>query len=174
MPSASVIGRIAIAVAVSCLALVTLTAVAVARPDFRDALGLGPAPAYVVRGHIDVPPAVYASSPYTIVLFARSTCPVCRQSVPSFIRLVEKSKAAGVQVRLLSVAPVAEDELAYAKAIGLDTTEVVGADLKALRVKRVPTVVLVNSQGEIQYAREGATPTMELEDFVRRLTSPGR
>src|SRR5262245_15936032 len=125
MGSVNVIGRIAIALAVASLALVTVTAVAVARPDVRDALGLGPAPAYVLHGHIDVPAAVYASSPYTLVLFARSTCPVCRQSVPSFARLVQKSKAEGVQVRLLSVAPVAADEHAYAQAIGLDTSEVV-------------------------------------------------
>ena len=170
MAFTNLIGRVATAVAVASLALVAVTAVAVARPDVRDAIGVGPTPAYARHGHIDVPAAVYSSSPYTLVLFARSTCPVCRQSVPLLGRLIQESRAAGVQVRLLSVAPVADDELTYAQAIGLDASQVVGANLKALRVKRVPTVVLVDRQGEIHYAREGAAPTAELEDFLRQLT----
>lgn len=104
-------------------------------------------------------------------MFARSTCTVCQRSVPFLAQLVRESARAGVQVRLLSNAPLTPDELAYARALGLDSTQVVVADWRTLRVKRVPTLVLVNQRGEIDYAREGSVPALEQEDLLRRLRS---
>lgn len=168
---AIVLGRIAAGAAAASLVLVTVTAVAVASPSVRHAVGFGSAPAYATHGRIDVPSAIYESSPHTLVVFARSTCTVCQRSVPFLAQLVREAARAGVQVRLLSSAPLTSDELAYARALGLDPTQVVATDWKTLRVKRVPTLVLVNQRGEIDYAREGSVPALEQEDLLRQLRS---
>lgn len=165
------VGRLTVAAAVASLVLVTGTAIVLARPDLRLALGLGPRPAYATGSRIDVPPDVYRSSQYTVVVFARSTCAVCQSSVPFLTTLVREAAASGVAVRLLTSTPVAPDELAYAQATGLSAAEVVGVDLHALRVKRVPTLVLVDREGAIHYAHEGAVPAVEQEALLRRLPS---
>ena len=160
--------------AVASLVLVTVTAIVLAMPDLRDALGLGPRPAYATRSRIDVPPAVYRTSSYTVVLFARSTCAVCRSSVTFLTKLVREAAAAGVAVRLLSSAPVAPDELAFAQGIGLGPAEVVAVDMRTIRVARVPTIVLVDREGEIRYAREGAIPAAEQDGLLSTLSSLAR
>jgi thiol-disulfide isomerase/thioredoxin len=164
-------GRLMVAAAVASLALVTVTAIALARPGWRDAVGMGPRPAYATRSRIDVPPEVYHSTPFTIVLFARSTCAVCRSSVPFLARLVQEAAASGVAVRLVSSAPVLPAEVAFAQALGLGATELVGVDVRTLRVKQVPTVVLVDRAGDIRYAREGAVPAVDQDELLRTLSS---
>jgi thiol-disulfide isomerase/thioredoxin len=164
-------GRLTVSAAVASLALVAVTAIVLARPGWRDAVGLGPRPAYATRSRIDVPPEVYRSSPFTIVLFARSTCAVCRSSVPFLTRLVQEAAASGVAVRLVSSAPVAPAEVAFAQALGLGATQLVGVDVRALRVKQVPTVVLVDRSGDIRYAREGAVPAVDQDELLRTLSS---
>ncbi|HKV99538.1 MAG TPA: hypothetical protein VJN96_06935 [Vicinamibacterales bacterium] len=164
-------GRLTMAAAVASLVLVAVTAIVLVRPDLRDALGLGPPHAYPVDSHIDVPPEVYRASPYTLVVFARSTCAVCRSSVPFLTTLAREAAASGVAVRLLSSAPVAPDERAFAGTWGLDPAAIVGVDLRSMRVKQVPTIVLVDREGEIHYAREGAIPAAAQDELLHRLSS---
>lgn len=163
--------RLTVAAAVASLVLVAVTAIVLARPDLRDAVGLGPASAYAVRGRIDAPPEVYRTSPYTLVVFARSTCAVCRSAVPFLTTLVREAAADGVAVRLVSSAPVAPDERAFAETWGLDPAAIVGVDLRSMRVRHVPTIVLVDREGEIHYAREGAIPAAAQDELLRRLSS---
>jgi hypothetical protein len=165
------LGRLTVAAAVASLVLVAVTAIVLARPDLRDAMGLGPAPAYAAHSRIDVPPEVYRTSPYTLVVFARSTCAVCRSSVPFLATLVRKAAASGVAVRLMSSAPVAPDERAFAETWGLDPAAIIGVDLRSMRVKHVPTVVLVDREGEIHFAREGAIPAAAQDELLNRLSS---
>ena len=96
---------------------------------------------------------------------------MCRSSVPFLARLVQEAAASGVAVRLVSSAPVSPDELAFAQALGLGATELVGVDVRTLRVKQVPTVVLVDRAGDIRYAREGAVPAVEQDELLRTLSS---
>lgn len=171
MPSREFVGRVAIAAAIASLVLVTVTVVAVLRPDLRDALQLGPKPAYIAHARIDVPASVYESAPFTLVVFARNTCAVCRSAAPFLARAVTEAARSGVAVRLLSGAAAQEDELVYARLLGLDDSALLPVDFKTIRVRRVPTVVLVDRTGEIHYAREGAMPAADQADFLRRLAS---
>ena len=164
------IGRLAVGVAVTSIVLVAATAAAIARPDLRERLGLAPG-SYAAGQRIDVPPAVYEESPSTLLLFVRSTCSVCQRSVPYFRRLVDQAARTGIAVRLLSSSPVDRAELDFAMGLGLREEDVVGVDHQTLRLRRVPTIVLVDERGEIHYAREGAVPAGEQGDLLRRMTS---
>jgi len=169
MQRTDLIGRLAVGVAVTSVVLVAATAAAIARPDLRERLGLAPGP-YAAGQQIDVPAATYHGSSETLVLFARSTCSVCQRSVPYLRKLVNEAGGRGIRVRLMSAAPVAPAELDFARALGLRDEDVVGVDHTALRLRRVPTIVLVNDRGEIDYAREGAVPAGEQGELLRRMT----
>ena len=164
------LARVAIALAVAALAVVGATAVLVARPDLRARLGMTSG-AYAVDHVIDLPQSIYGSSSYTLVIFARSTCEVCQRSAGFLRRLAAETAAAGGAVRLVASAPVAEGELVFARALGLADSQVAAVDLKTLRLERVPTIVLVDRRGAIHYAREGAVPASEQENFIKTLVS---
>src|SRR5262249_17486280 len=100
-----------------------------------------------------------------------STCAACQSSRWFLATLVSEAAESGVAVRLLSDAPAGEGELAFAGALGLDPAAVVPVNLRTLRVRRVPTIVLVDQNGEIHYAREGAMPGADQQDLLRSLTS---
>jgi len=169
----SLVRRFAVGVALASAMLVTATAIAVARPAIRARLGFTAA-AYAAAQHVDLPSDVYDSSPYTLILFARSTCPACQRSSLLFKQLVAEANTVGVASRLVSGVPVAAEEMAYARGLGLTQEEVVGVDLQKLRVRLVPTIVLVDRRGEIHYAWEGAVPVGQQADLLRRMTSLSR
>jgi hypothetical protein len=173
MPPAERLARVAIALAVAGAAIVGATAALVALPDLRASVGLTPA-AYSVRQTIDVPRAAYDSDAFTLLIFARSTCEVCQRSSPFLRALAAEAAQAGVGVRLLSSDPVPQNERMFAGALGLADAQVVPVDLKTLRLRRVPTILLVDRQGAIRYAREGAVPAAEQQDVVRTVISVTR
>jgi len=170
MQRTDLIGRLAVAAAATSVVLVAATAVAIARPDLREKLGLAPGP-YAAGQQIDVPASVYGGSRETLIVFARSTCSVCQRSVPYFRRIFDEAARDGIPVRLLSSAPLDPAELDFARGLGLRDEDVVPVDHKTLRLRRVPTIVLVDQRGEIHYAREGAVPAGEQGELLRRMTS---
>jgi hypothetical protein len=170
MPAGERLARGAIALAAAAVAVVGVTATLVARPDLRARMGLAPE-AYAVNQVVDVPHAIYDSSSYTLLIFARSTCEVCQRSSGFLRRLAAEASTAGVNVRLVSSTPVVGSELAFARVLGLGDAQVAPVDLKTVRLRRVPTIVLVDRSGEIHYARESAVPPSEQEDVIKTLVS---
>src|SRR5215467_15874636 len=95
------LARVSIALAVAAVAVVGATAALVARPDLRSRLGLASEP-YAVNQLVGVPPTIYDSSSYTLLIFARSTCDVCQRSARFLSRLADQAARAGAEVRLVS------------------------------------------------------------------------
>jgi thioredoxin-related protein len=170
MPRGERLARVAIALAVAAVAIVGATAILIARPDLRARFGLA-REAYAVDQVVDVPHAIYDSSSYTLLIFARSTCEVCQRSAGFLRRLAGETAVAGGTVRLVSSTPVVESELAFARGLGLVDGQVAPVDLRTLRLRRVPTIVLVDRHGAIHYALEGAVPASDQEDVIKRLIS---
>jgi hypothetical protein len=148
------LARLATWLAAGSAAFVALTAIAIATPAGRERLGLTSA-AYVAGSRIDVPREAYDSDNYTVLLFARSTCPASRRATPSLRALVAAATGAGVRVRMISKTPEAEPETQFAHALGLHDADVFGTSLETLRLAQVPTVVIVDRHGRIQSSREG-------------------
>jgi hypothetical protein len=153
------LGRIAIGLSAACVCLVGATIIVLVTPSIRATLGLTPSiqPGYVQGDRIDVPARVYESSPYTVIVFARSNCPVCQRVKPWLAQMtasVQRQTAA----RVVMVATNAglDEEVAFGREIGLGQEQVVLLPSQALRVKLVPTVVLVDRRGEVLYSVEGA------------------
>jgi hypothetical protein len=59
-----------------------------------------------------------------------------------------------------------EEEEAFARAIGLDESRRVSVDMGTLRIRNVPTFVVVDRAGTILLAREGVLTDADRRDVV--------
>ena len=163
-----VLGRSVLVVAVGCVALVAVTVVALAEPSVRAHLGFGRVTetSYEVGQRIELPPAVYAATPRTLVLFASSRCAVCLRTAPFFRTLASQVAGRdGLQMQVVMDAASDADRaeaLAYASSIGLDASAVVVRDLRTTRIKRVPTLILVDGNGTVLSDWESPMPQDEV------------
>jgi hypothetical protein len=64
-------------------------------------------------------------------------------------------------------------EQQFARDIGLDERQVVPLDLTTLRVRGVPTVLLVDTAGKILAVTEGAPKPSDASTFLRAAAQSG-
>jgi hypothetical protein len=150
--------RAATAITIACGLVLAGTALLLFSPSLRARLGFGGphAPAYVEGDLIDVPRNLYASTSATVLIFARSSCSVCQRAQPSFAASVRQLRTLpGVAVRLVPTGAKSDDEAAYGRAIGLSEAEITPVAVQTLRLRVVPTVVVVDRNGRIQFSAEG-------------------
>jgi thiol-disulfide isomerase/thioredoxin len=168
------LGRLGVAVAVVCATALTVTAVAIAMPSVRSSLGFAPpppAPSYAAGQPADFPASLFQQAPHTLAIFFRSDCGACARMKPFLARLAARDDAATVRVVAVTSLGTRADALAFAKQIGLGESHLVIMDLGSLRLKRVPTVVLMDRSGAIQTALEGIPSSQEEEKLLRMVTS---
>jgi len=138
-------------------------------PGVRSHMSADP-PAYVPGTSVDVPAQTYASRPYTLLIFSRSDCGACLNAVPVLAQLVQELRDTGeFEVSLIARLTTPEDELVYAERLGIAASHVFPEDLEALRVERVPTLVVVDASGRIRLVQEGAPAVDEVRSFVDRV-----
>ena len=118
--------RIAIAVVAVCVVTLAATA-AMSLPGVRARLGTDRLPpSYVVGSQIDVPSNVYSSGSRTVVLFSRADCAVCQRSKTAFAGVVtDFSGRSDIRVALVAPAASANDEVGFARAVGLTGDRVI-------------------------------------------------
>lgn len=161
--------RIATAAALACVAVVAVTIAAVAFPSLRSRLGLVPStpPSYRVGERIDVPARFYEEAPHTLFVFVRSNCAACQSAKPALERIADTFRQAMTPVLVISTGARATDGIGYAAEIGVERTSVLALDVSTLRLRVVPTIVLVNRAGEVLYAAEGVPTDQQAEQLLR-------
>jgi thiol-disulfide isomerase/thioredoxin len=163
-----------VAVAVVCATALTVTAVAIAMPSVRASLGFvppPPAPSYAAGQRSDFPANLFEQAPHTLAIFFRSDCGACARMKPFLARLAARDDGAAVRVVAVTGTGNRADSLAFAKQIGLGESRLMMIDIGTLRLKRVPTVVLMDRSGVIQVALEGIPSSQEEEKLLRMVTS---
>jgi hypothetical protein len=172
VPPEELLRRAATFISIACALLLIGTAVIAAVPALRARLGLGmvSGPAYTVGDPVDVPSTIYESAPHTLLIFVRSSCPACQSYRPAFAALVGMARKSNIQVTIL-VRNGDESERQYALDLGLEEDRVKTVDFSKLRLRRVPTTLLVDSRGLIYFSQEGPPPSHEDEHFLRTLIS---
>jgi len=143
-------------------------------PSVRASLGFSPpppAPSYVAGQSSDFPASLFQQAPHTLAIFFRSDCGACARIKPFLVRLAARDDGAAVRVVAVTGAGNRADALAFAKQIGLGESGLVMMDLGSLRLRRVPTVVLMDRSGVIQAALEGIPSSQEEEKLLRMVTS---
>lgn len=177
MPREVFVGRLGVAVAVVCATALTITAVAIAMPSVRASLGFVPpvpAPSYAAGEAADFPASLFEQTPHTLAIFFRSDCGACARMKPFLARLAARDDDSAVRVVAVTGAGNRPDALAFAKQIGLGESRLVMMDVGKLRLKRVPTIVLMDRSGVIQTALEGIPSSEEEEKLLRTVTSLSR
>jgi len=167
------IRRAATTATLVCLTLVVVTAAALAKPELRAWLGLesNRAPSYGIGTHVDVPSALYQHTPLTLLLFVRSDCPACQAAKDPAARVAARLRRGAIPTWVIAGGQQPEGESEYVRALALDANQLVTLDLMKLRVRVVPTFVLVNSRGEVKYTKEGAPSATDEEALIRAADS---
>jgi thiol-disulfide isomerase/thioredoxin len=167
------LNRLSVVASLALVLMVGVTTSYIAWPRVASAVGIKPAappvppPAYIVGQGIDVPSSWYSSSPRTLVLFARDSCGACQKAQP-FLKTLVAGLGNKVSVVMAHPAGTDVEDAAFAKSLGLADTNihVVTANL---RVRVTPTLVLVNQQGEILAAWEGAGKADKQAEIVKTI-----
>jgi hypothetical protein len=117
---------------------------------------------------------LYDSARVTVVLFARAGCGACQRSKPG-VAAIFADLSEHPDVRMVMVAPAnsPDDELEFAREIGLDETRLFRMDTSKLRVRQVPAYAIVNSQGRILKAGQGVVTESLRRDVVQTALSGG-
>jgi hypothetical protein len=161
--------RAATTVSIACVTVVAVSALASAVPALRQRWGYASAvPVYAVGDRIDLPATIYGASPLTLLIFSRAGCGACQTAKSALTRLLarlQEQPAVGALMLVREGSESAERE--YLREIGLDDRRLIAVNFAALRVGRVPTLVLVNRRGEVQYSLEGIPTAIEQEALIR-------
>lgn len=149
--------RFAIALIVLSVTSVIATIGLLAVPSLRITFAPGTIErtGYVVGEGVDVPPAQGAASGTRVLIFVASHCEACRKSRPGLSQIVASAQAGGAGVFLVTAREQPESHNEFARAIGLSPSAVQRLDLSQLRLRAVPTVVVVTSAGAAVYVHEG-------------------
>ena len=149
------IGRIASAATAVCIAVLLVT---LALPSIRARFGLAQARglSYPTGAQVDLPAGIYDRTPKTLVIFGRASCVACQHAKPVLAEMIAAlSKYHDVRVVMVTGEELAADETKFAAALGLSAGAVIRMDLDPLRLRVVPTTVLVDSHGAVLYSTEG-------------------
>jgi thiol-disulfide isomerase/thioredoxin len=152
--------KLSFTASISFVLMVAVTVGYIVWPRVAGAIGFKPAapppqpPAYLASELIDVPAYWYNDAPKTLVLFARASCGACDKARPFLASLVS---GLGGRAKAVMAHPAGAeaDDLAFAQSLGIPENQIRKVTAN-LRVKATPTIVLVNQQGTILAAWEGA------------------
>jgi len=168
--------RFTTAVIVVSVVVLVGTAALVVSPPLREFVGVGPQvepPAYRVGDRVDVVSSLYASSPRTLLLFARSNCAACQRSEPFHQAAIAAAQQAHTTVALLTPTADPEGEATYAARLGLTRDQVHHIEPGSIRLRTVPTLMLVDSEGRIHDVWFGAADAATEATVLARLAAKG-
>jgi hypothetical protein len=99
---------------------------------------------------LDLPPSAMHAAKKTVLIAVSVRCPHC-QSSPVLYRQVQEVSARDLHLRVIVAMPEAEKEVAreFLRAKGLGTAELWLTDLPALGITKLPTVLLIDSEGRV-------------------------
>jgi hypothetical protein len=104
---------------------------------------------------VDLPSDSFVGRGDTLLVFLRSDC-AASQALVASLSDVRASLPAGVRLRAVVSNDVAHSESTFAAAAGFERSSIVSVDFRALRLRVVPSLVLVNHSGVVKLERVGA------------------
>ena len=165
------VGRVALAAAISLLLVVAATIVAVVSPSAREWTRerLRWAPGYQIGAPSGLPAAWLNTADRTVLIFASTSCEACRRSLPVYRTLVDAVRARSeLRLRIMLTSP-GDDEAAYAASIGAPAADVTRIDARGTRLRRVPTILIVDRQGLVVEKKEGVLSEGEQHALMETL-----
>ena len=155
----SAAGRAAWWITLLSIAIVATTAALVVSQSFREAIGLRSSADYAVGDRVDLDTELYKSADVTAVFFLRSNCAACQQAADEVRRLVLQLRQRGRPVLMVTPRSLSIDQFAFGAELGFSPDQIVKADLRQLRLRRVPSFVVVDGRGTILHVTSGRIPS---------------
>ena len=122
---------------------------------------------YPVGSMLDLDPSAFAGSPYTLVIFGRSSCAACQSAVGSITDLGDQIRSRhDIRLILATEFPDLPSEQAYARSLGLERSRVIRID-RPIKLRSVPTLALVNPSGRILFSQAGFGSTGQDRERLR-------
>lgn len=134
-------------------------------------VGITAAIAFRPKGDIDIPAAWRSQSEFTLIIFGRDSCPACQASTDFHKALAAAAEANGVRAVAALTASMG-DPAQFAAALGVSPDRAIRANPAPEHLKSVPTVIVVNRNGDVLKKTEGvlsADKQRALLNFVANL-----
>ena len=163
-------------VVVVCLLALAGTVALVVSPSLRARMGVGPGsepPPYTAGDHVDIDAAAYSSSPVSLILFARSTCPACQRSSDFHKQVVTAGQTRGVPTVLVTPSTDADAERVYAESLGIAAARVYRALPGSIKLRAVPALMVVDTSGLIRHVWFGAPDAATQITIMAAVTALG-
>ena len=167
-----VVRRGAATVALAALLVVIVTIVSVANPVTRTWLRARlTTPGFVIGASSQLPTSLYRDHARTVLIFVSAHCDACMRAQPFHRALTQLASAeSNVSVQVL-LTTAADDPAAYAAAMHVPASFVASFDPRDTRLKRVPTILVVDRAGVVLEMTEGVLSDEDQHALVKRLTS---
>lgn len=163
--------EIATNIAVLLVAIAALSTLAIivflkpATPNLRPGLEKG-------KVFAQVPKVDYGSREQTLLIFLNTNCSYCLESIPFYRKLSDAQPQGSKSLRIVALFPNKAEEVAkYVKENQLTVENVAEVDLGVLGISGTPTMILVNSKGEVKNFWLGRLSNTETDEFFRSLTA---
>ena len=157
-----ILGRLAGATSVALVLMAAVTAGTIAWPRVASAVGLERkavrTPAYPAGATIDTPVAWHQDAPYTLVIFARSTCAACEKAAPYLKGLTASLRGRAAVVYASAGVSLERAAWTWDSPMPIACAYFTSAAPDGLKVRVTPTLVLVNQHGEVLTSFEGVGP----------------
>jgi hypothetical protein len=169
---ASKISNLAI---VACIGTLGLTLALLVSPGLRGLVGAerSASPAYSLGDVVDLPREMFESRAFTVVYFATTTCGACLRGKDALLELSRTIEGRPEDIAVVFVAPTSDRDAGrgFGAAVGVDPTRHFFLDLAKLRLKKVPTILLLNQSGHVVFAQEHAPDSSTQAAVVARVSS---
>lgn len=116
-----------------------------------------------------LPSVHWADAPLSVVLFTKTSCPWCQESVPFHRQIVKLAESEGIPVLA-----VADEPLPTLKTVllaqGLEVSSAHSAAVGSIGIVGTPTIAIVDSKGNIQRVWQGFVAADRQIDVLNALS----
>jgi hypothetical protein len=160
---------------VACLGTLALTVALFATPSLRNRLfaDASLSSVYASGEIVDLPGEVYQGQSFTLIYFATTTCAACLQAREAMRELADaiSDGVEDVEVALVTATTDRDARAAFGEAVGVNANRHFSLDLSQLKVRKVPTVLLVDKMGRVLFAQERAPDSATHSAILDRVKS---
>ena len=119
-----------------------------------------------------IPSVDYQSSRHTLLIALNTNCSYCRESIPFYRKLALANDQSEKPLRIVAVFPNKTAEVAnYARENDLLLDTVAGVELSRLNISGTPSMILINSNGEVKDFWIGKLQDSETDRLISSITS---
>jgi thioredoxin-related protein len=130
----------------------------------------GEDPSYKLGETVDIKNVDYSLAPKTLVMFVRSNCRFCTNSMELYRKIIESPAHRNGQFRVVAITPEESEVTAeYLSSHEVVVDGVVSVGQTETRFSGTPTLLVVDKRGKITGSMRGQLPEKQARELLRIL-----